>query len=87
MKIEIENVKKLFVVAGFSHIDRASNIDLNAVRLAFQVFVKKDKKPNPIEPVVSEVIYDKSKKLKILFYHSFLTFKSQAENQLQSVCI
>lgn len=46
---------------GFSHRTQAGSIDLNVVRLCFQVFLKG---PNnifsePLSPVVSESIYDK----------------------------
>lgn len=45
---------------GFSHASQASSIDLNAVRLCFQVFLKgPDRQHIPIEPVVSDPIYDK----------------------------
>lgn len=50
-------------LAGFSHKNQASNIDLNVVRLCFQVFLEgseKDKFNVPLTPVVSEPIYDKS---------------------------
>ena len=48
--------------AGFSHKNQASNIDLNVVRLCFQVFIEgaeKDKFNVPLAPVVSQPIYDK----------------------------
>lgn len=47
---------------GFSHASQPSSIDLNAVRLCFQVFLKDPDGHNfniPLEPVVSEPIYDK----------------------------
>ena len=48
--------------AGFSHKTQAPNIDLNVVRLCFQVFIEgaeKDKFNVPLAPVVSHPIYDK----------------------------
>lgn len=47
---------------GFAHKNQASNIDLNVVRLCFQVFIEgpeKDKYTVPLPPVVCEPIYDK----------------------------
>lgn len=47
---------------GFNHASQPSSIDLNAVRLCFQVFLKDPEGNNfniPLPPVVSEPIYDK----------------------------
>lgn len=47
---------------GFEHKSNAANIDLNAVRLCFQVFIEGStpgKCDVPLEPVVSEPIHDK----------------------------
>ncbi|CAH0560654.1 unnamed protein product [Brassicogethes aeneus] len=48
---------------GFSHRNQPTSIDLNIVRLCFQVFLvedgKNDKYSVPLAPVVSEPIYDK----------------------------
>uniref|UniRef100_A0A1I8MTG7 RHD domain-containing protein n=1 Tax=Musca domestica TaxID=7370 RepID=A0A1I8MTG7_MUSDO len=47
---------------GFSHRFQPSSIDLNSVRLCFQVFMESDQKgrfTQPLPPVVSEPIYDK----------------------------
>ena len=47
---------------GFAHKNQASSIDLNVVRLCFQVFVEgseKDKFTVPLKPIVSDPIYDK----------------------------
>jgi hypothetical protein len=47
---------------GFAHKNQASNIDLNVVRLCFQVFIEgpeKDKYTIPLPPVVCDPIYDK----------------------------
>jgi Rel/ankyrin family protein len=52
--------------AGFSHRNQPTSIDLNAVRLCFQVFIEdgeRDKFTYPLTPVVSDPIYDKSKPL------------------------
>ena len=62
--------------AGFAHKTQASHIDLNVVRLCFQVFVEgteKDKFTVPLTPCVSEPIYDKSM-LKYLLSFSFSFF-------------
>ena len=50
--------------AGFSHKTNPQNIDLNCVRLAFQVFLEGNEKGAftfALKPVVSDPIYDKSK--------------------------
>ncbi|KAF2353654.1 Rel domain (RHD) DNA-binding domain [Trinorchestia longiramus] len=47
---------------GFSHRGQPQSIDLNALRLCFQVFLEgqtKGKFTFPLKPVVSEAIYDK----------------------------
>lgn len=47
---------------GFSHRNQPASIDLNAVRLCFQVFIGGDQPPRfnvPLTPVVSNPIYDK----------------------------
>lgn len=49
---------------GFGHKSQSSNVDLNVVRLCFQVFIEgpeKDKYTVPLPPIVSDPIYDKSK--------------------------
>lgn len=51
-----------WITEGFGHASQPSSIDLNAVRLCFQVFLKDPEGHNfniPLEPVVSEPIYDK----------------------------
>lgn len=47
--------------AGFAHRNQPTSIDLNAVRLCFQVFLEgeKGKFTVQLDPVVSEPIYDK----------------------------
>ncbi|GFG29240.1 hypothetical protein Cfor_09755 [Coptotermes formosanus] len=48
--------------SGFSHRNQPTSIDLNAVRLCFQVFIEdgeRDKFTYPLTPVVSDPIYDK----------------------------
>ena len=50
--------------AGFSHKSNPQNIDLNVVRLAFQVFLEGNEKGAftfALKPVVSDPIFDKSK--------------------------
>lgn len=62
-RIEINLFRVYHVSAGFSHRAQPTNIDLNAVRLCFQVFVEgaeKGKFTVPLTPVVSDPIYDKS---------------------------
>lgn len=51
----------IFLTAGFDHKLQPSSIDLNAVRLCFQVFVvgKSGKPDVPLSPVVSDPIFDK----------------------------
>ncbi|KAF4528208.1 hypothetical protein B566_EDAN014033, partial [Ephemera danica] len=48
---------------GFSHRSQPTSIDLNAVRLAFQVFLENPNEPGkfkrPLPPIVSDPIYDK----------------------------
>ncbi|XP_017107216.2 embryonic polarity protein dorsal [Drosophila bipectinata] len=47
---------------GFSHRFQPSSIDLNSVRLCFQVFMESEQKgrfTSPLPPVVSEPIFDK----------------------------
>lgn len=48
-------------LAGFSHRFQPSSIDLNSVRLCFQVFMESEKGrfTSPLPPVVSEPIFDK----------------------------
>lgn len=49
------------ILAGFSHRNQPTSIDLNAVRLCFQVFLEgeRGKFTVPLQPVVSDIIYDK----------------------------
>ena len=54
------------MIAGFTHKDNQQSIDLNSVRLCFQVFLEGTEKGAftfALRPVVSDPIYDKSKKL------------------------
>ncbi|CAG9762924.1 unnamed protein product [Ceutorhynchus assimilis] len=47
---------------GYAHRSQPTSIDLNAVRLCFQVFLENErdgKFTTPLRPVVSDVIYDK----------------------------
>lgn len=49
-------------LAGYSHRNQPASIDLNAVRLCFQVFLEgpqKGKFSTPLKPVVSDTIFDK----------------------------
>ncbi|XP_003741763.1 proto-oncogene c-Rel [Galendromus occidentalis] len=47
----------------YDHMGKLTDIDLNAVRLCFQVFIESipgsDKFDRPLDPVVSDVIYDR----------------------------
>ena len=54
--------QKSYFTAGFAHKNQPQSIDLNAVRLCFQVFLEgqKGKFTMALKPVVSEAIYDKS---------------------------
>jgi len=57
------NKSVLIVTAGFEHRRHPTSIDLNAVRLCFQVFLEgsqKGKFNKPLQPIVSDPIYDKS---------------------------
>lgn len=52
----------LTFTAGFGHRYTPSSIDLNSVRLCFQVFMESEQKgrfTQPLPPVVSEPIFDK----------------------------
>jgi Rel/ankyrin family protein len=56
-------LKFLIFLAGFVHRSDPHKFDLNVVRLCFQVYVEgaePGKCTIPLEPVVSEPIYDKS---------------------------
>lgn len=59
-----------YILDGFDHSSNASSIDLNAVRLCFQAFLSgsEPKKFHVLTPVVSDVIYDKSKKKMSICY-------------------
>ena len=51
------------LAAGFSHKDNPQSLDLNCVRLCFQVFLEGNEKGAftfALKPVVSDPIYDKS---------------------------
>lgn len=53
-----------FFSAGFSHRSQPSSIDLNSVRLCFQVFLENPDRERtsftvPLSPIVSDPIYDK----------------------------
>lgn len=55
-------MKFLFCAAGFNHRSQPSSIDLNAVRLCFQVFLESEQRGRftvPLSPVVSDPIFDK----------------------------
>ena len=54
---------KFYLSAGFTHKTNPQNIDLNCLRLAFQVFLEGNEKGAftfALKPVVSDPIYDKS---------------------------
>lgn len=53
-----------FFAAGFNHLKTPSNLDLNSVRLCFQVFLGENRKGKiifckPLKPIVSDPIYDR----------------------------
>ena len=61
------------ISAGFAHKDSPQSIDLNSVRLCFQVFLEGSEKgafTYALRPVVSDPIFDKSNSIKysINFY-------------------
>jgi len=78
MNLDTQFLKISIITAGFEHKRHPTNIDLNAVRLCFQVFLEgsqKGKFNKPLPPIVSDPIYDKStsrifikKKLYIYIY-------------------
>ncbi|XP_064490093.1 embryonic polarity protein dorsal-like [Ornithodoros turicata] len=60
--LDRENIRVDPFQNGFDHKDQAGSIDLNAVRLCFQVFLEgptPGKYTVPLAPVVTEVIYDR----------------------------
>lgn len=68
MSIPLANSREFFnrrhknVSAGFNHRSQPSSIDLNAVRLCFQVFLESEQRGRftvPLSPVVSDPIFDK----------------------------
>ena len=62
--------------AGFSHKDNPQTIDLNCVRLCFQVFLEGNEKGAftfALKPVVSDPIYDKSKFL-VVSHRSWMVY-------------
>jgi hypothetical protein len=60
------------VAAGYGHKNQPQSIDLNAVRLCFQVFLTDDsyKVQRTLQPVVSEVVYDKKAMSDLLIVRS-----------------
>ena len=62
------------ILAGFAHKDNQQTIDLNCVRLCFQVFLEGTEKGAftfALRPVVSDPIYDKSKLLPNTIFDSY----------------
>src|SRR5688500_17584323 len=60
--MNISKLRKFIFVAGFSHKSQPGSIDLNSVRLCFQVFLEAPEHGQfkiPLKAVVSEPIYDK----------------------------
>ena len=54
----------VLVAAGFAHKENPQSIDLNSLRLCFQVFLEGSEKGAftfALKPVVSDPIFDKSK--------------------------
>ena len=53
----------IVVPGGFKHLNKINSIDLNVVRLCFQVFLPDEngKITRIVPPVVSQCIHDKSK--------------------------
>ena len=60
--ISLVSIRLFFFAEGFNHKSSPSQIDLNAVRVCFQVFLQGagHKFNIVVPPVVSEPIYDKS---------------------------
>jgi len=68
------------LAAGFGHKTQPGSIDLNSVRLCFQVFLEGPEKGQfkiPLRAVVSDPIYDKSKE-------HFLKFLSSIEMLIEN---
>lgn len=67
LKLNLKTIRKnseISFAAGFDHRSTPSSIDLNAVRLCFQVFLERTHEgktafTKPLVPVVSDTIYDK----------------------------
>ncbi|XP_050048523.1 embryonic polarity protein dorsal-like isoform X1 [Dermacentor andersoni] len=60
--VQRENIRVDPFRNGFAHKDQAASIDLNAVRLCFQVFLEGSQPGKftvPLHPVVSDIIYDR----------------------------
>lgn len=60
--LQRENIRVDPFRNGFAHKDQAASIDLNAVRLCFQVFLEGSQPGKftvPLHPVVSDIIYDR----------------------------
>ena len=73
--------------AGFSHKTNPQNIDLNCIRLAFQVFLEGNEKGAftfALKPVISDPIYDKSK-LNFQLNHNLTVSHSEAKCDL-TIC-
>jgi c-Rel proto-oncogene protein len=69
MQFQMEFVTVHLFIAGFNHISNPEIIDLYSLRLCFQVFIEGKEKGNfniALKPVVSNLIYNKSK---ISFLH------------------
>ncbi|XP_044734149.1 embryonic polarity protein dorsal-like isoform X2 [Chrysoperla carnea] len=68
---------------GFAHRNQASSIDLNAVRLCFQVFLSTDGKSFtcPLPPVVSEPIFDKKAMSDLAIFQLSTDYSSVAGGQ------
>ncbi|KAH7940301.1 hypothetical protein HPB52_023015 [Rhipicephalus sanguineus] len=60
--LQRENIRVDPFRNGFAHKDQAASIDLNAVRLCFQVFLEGSQPGKftvPLHPIVSDIIYDR----------------------------
>ena len=67
---------------GFAHKKEFSFIDLNAVRLCFEVYLEdKHNRQVPLQPVVSDIIYDKKTMADLCIYEISHTFASVSSQQ------
>ncbi|XP_036342419.1 embryonic polarity protein dorsal-like [Rhagoletis pomonella] len=73
---------------GFAHRFQPGAINLNAVRLCFQVFIEGEKGrfTVPLKPVVSEPIYDKKSKLDLVIHQVCSSATVLGNTQIMLLC-